>query len=119
MPQRPQDTLQQLCAIFPSFKNDWEQDNAPPEDGLIDGVYYEWTHHAVLRQFLQFFARHRDSFTDAQLRELGNWINHAVSQEDEIENAVATCFLEHMQQVRVNRVLAPYLSRKAKDKARA
>ena len=48
----------------------------------------------------------------------GNWINNAATKDDAIENAVATCFLEPMRQVRINRILAPYLSRMAKDKAR-
>jgi hypothetical protein len=38
-------------------------------------------------------------------------------EENEIENAVATCFLEHMHQVRIDRVLAPYLSRARKEKS--
>lgn len=119
MRQRPQETLLQLCELFPTFRDEWAEENAPPEDGLFDGVYYEWTHHAVLSAFLGFFAQHHDAFTEVQLRRLGDWINNAVTNDDEIENAVATCFLEHMRQVRINRILAPYLSRQAKQKARA
>jgi hypothetical protein len=119
MRHRPQETLRQLSSLFPDFQKQWAEEEAPPEDGLVDGVYYEWTHHAVLRQFLEFFAQHHNSFTEAQLRGLGDWINSAVTQEGEIENAVATCFLEHMRQVRLDRVLVPYLSRVAKQKARA
>ena len=118
MRRRPQETLRQLCELFPAFNDEWAEENAPPEDGLVDGVYYEWTHHAVLSAFLAYFVRHQDVFTEIQLRRLGDWINNAVTNDDEIENAVATCFLEHMRQVRINRCLAPYLSRMAKDKAR-
>jgi len=118
MRQRPQETLLQLGELFPAFNDEWAEENAPPEDGLVDGVYYEWTHHAVLSVFLEYFVRHQDVFTEIQLRRLGDWINNAVTNDDEIENAVATCFLEHMRQVRINRILAPYLSRMAKDKAR-
>ena len=119
MPHRPQETLRQLSEVFPDFPKQWEEEGAPAEDGLVDGVYYEWTHHAVLSQFLAFFAQRHNSFTEGQLRRLGDWINKAVRQEDEIENAVGTCFLEHMRQVRIDRVLAPYLSPAAKHKARA
>jgi hypothetical protein len=118
MRQRPQETLRQLCEIFPAFHDEWAEEDAPPEDGLVDGVYYEWTHHAVLGAFLGYFARNHDAFTELQLRRLGDWINNAVTNYDEIENAVATCFLEHMRQVRIDRVLAPHLSRIAKGKAR-
>ena len=119
MRNRPQETLRQLCDLFPDFQKQWEEEEAPQEDGLVDGVYYEWTHHAVLRQFLESFAEHHNSFTEAQLRGLGDWFNNAVIQEDEIENAVVTCFLEHIRQVRIDRALAPYLSPTAKQKARA
>ncbi len=48
MRQRPQETLRQLSEIFPGFSEWWKDEDAPPEDGLVGGVYYEWTHHAVM-----------------------------------------------------------------------
>lgn len=117
--QRPQDTLHQLGEMFPPFKDEWVKEGAPAEDGLVDGVYYQWTHHALLRAFLHYFASNRDAFSERELRRLGDWINHAVLTNDDLENAVSTCFLEHSRQVRINRVLAPYLSRRAKDKQHA
>lgn len=117
MVQSPQDTLRQLCAIFPTFEASWAQEEAPQEDGLVEGVYYEWTQHAVLRSFLAYFATNRESFTPTQLRAFGKWVNQAVSVDGDLENAVSTCFLEHVRQVGINRVLAPYLSPKAKDKS--
>jgi hypothetical protein len=119
MRQRPQETLRQLSDLLPGFKEWWKAENSPAEDGLVDGVYYVWTHHAVMRQFLGFFAQHHSSFTDAQLRGVGEWINRAVAERDDVENALATCFLEHMRQVRIDHVLVPYLSRTAKERARA
>jgi hypothetical protein len=117
--QHPKDTLRQLCTIFPLFKHDWDEEGVPPDDGLVDGVYYEWTHHHIMRVFLVYFSVHRDSFNEQQLRQFGNWVNSAVSSDDDLENAVSTCFLEHIRQVRINRVLAPYLSRRAKAKQQA
>ncbi len=114
--QRPQETLQQLCGIFPSFSTWWDQgeDAPPPEDRLVDGVYYEWTHHAVLRQFLLHFSMNHESFTQQQLRQFGAWVDNAIAAKGDPENAVCTCFLEHARQVKINRVLAPYLSPNAK-----
>ena len=60
--------------------------------------------------------RQRPQETLLQLGELFPAFNDEWAEE--IENAVATCFLEHMRQARINRVLAPYLSRMAQDKAR-
>ncbi len=79
-------------------------------------MYYEWTHHAILRNFLEYFAMNHESFTANQLRAFGEWINGAFSVDHDLENAVSTCFLEHARQVRIDRVLRPYLSSKAKDK---
>ena len=117
MVQRPQETLRQLCAIFPAFEASWADEEAPPEDGLVEGVYYEWSHHAVLHNFLEYFAMNHESFTANQLRALSEWVNRAVSVDDDMENAVTTCFLEHARQVGIDRVLRPFLSSKAKEKS--
>jgi hypothetical protein len=117
MRQQPQETLRQLSDLFPGFDDWWKDENTLAADGSVDDVHYEWTHHDVMRQFLGFFGQHHNSFTEAELRGLGEWVNRAVVEEDAVENAVATCFLEHMRQVGINRVLAPYLSRTAKQKS--
>jgi len=119
MSQKPQETLRQLSEIFPSFGEQWKDDQVPLGDTLADGVYYEWTHHNVMREFLEYFASNHESFTAKQLRRIGAWINDADSVQGDLENAVATCFLEHARQVKINRVLGPYLSLEAKRKLRA
>ena len=65
------------------------------------------------------FSKNHSSFTERQLRRFGDWISEAVSVDSDLENAVSTCFLEHMRQVKINRVLAPYLSPVAKVKSHA
>ena len=113
--QRPQDTLRQLCEIFPPFKDAWDKEGAPPENGLVDGVYYKWTHRHVVQAFLGYFSAHHSSFSERQLQQFGSWLNRAISVANDLENAVSTCFLEHTRQVRIDRLLAPYLSRRAKN----
>jgi hypothetical protein len=40
MQQRPQETLRQLCEIFPDFEEWWKiVESPPPGDGLVDGVF--------------------------------------------------------------------------------
>ena len=112
--QPPQETLRELCDIFPRFADEWTPEDAPEKDGLVDGVYYKWTHHGVLMSFLQYFSSNQNSFDERQIRALGLWINNAVSLDGDLENAVSTCFLEHARQVRVDRLLRPHLSRRAK-----
>jgi len=119
MRQRPQETLDQLVERFPDFDAWWKDENAPPEDGLVNGVYYQWSHHSILQQFLQFFGSSSETFTKDQLQWFGRWVNAAVSVDDELENAVATCFLEHAHQLNVEHLLAPYLSARAKERLHA
>jgi hypothetical protein len=116
---QPRETLDQLCEMFPSFADWWAEEKAPPEDGLVDGLYYEWSHHRVAATFLCYFSTNHPQFTRKQLKQFGDWVNMALMTEGDLENAVATCFLEHLHQVGMHRVLAPYLSRKAKSKTHA
>jgi hypothetical protein len=117
MQHLPRDTLRQLWELFPDFEDWWKEEET--EDVLVDGVHCELTHHRVMMEFLGFFAKHHKSFTEKQLRSFGDWVNRVVSRNDDLENAVSTCFLEHSHQVRIDRILAPYLSRQAKGKSHA
>lgn len=112
--QQPQTTVEQLCEIFPTFREWWHDEQRPSEDGLVDGIFHEWSHHEVLREFLEYFSGNHKTFNRKQLSQFGVWIDNAISTPTALENAVSTCFLEHTRQVKINRVLAPYLSRKAK-----
>jgi hypothetical protein len=80
--------------------------------------FYQWTHHRVMQEFLMV-CEEGFVFTERQLRRFGDWISKAVAVDGDIENAVSTCFIEHTRQVKINRVLAPYLSPVAKAKSRA
>ena len=79
----------------------------------------ELTLHRVMSLFAQYFSANGSRFSEKQLRRLGEWLSSAVSVPGELENAVSTCFLEHTRQLKVNRLLAPYLSKLAKDKSHA
>jgi hypothetical protein len=94
---RPQETLRDLCEMFPSFEEWWKDEQAPPEDGLVDGVYYKWTHHRVMFEFLEYFGQEPRVLYRETAQTV--WLNAAVSSDSELENAISTCFLEHMHQV--------------------
>lgn len=65
---KPQNTLDQLCEIFPSFADWWAKAETPFEDGLIEGVYYERTHHRVMADFLSYFSMNHAQFNRKQLK---------------------------------------------------
>lgn len=104
----PNDTIQFLVSLDPAFETELEDEDL----GSIN-------HHAVMTLFAQYFAANVGGFRVDQLRRLGEWISAAVADGSNIENAVSTCFLEHAHQLKVNRILRPYLSKEAKGKLHA
>ena len=98
-----------LTEIFPGFSAEYEDGEIQPETTL----------HFVMRDFTTYFSGNRDTFSESQLKKLAHFINDAVAVDDNLENAVSTCFLEHLHQVRSYKMLAPFLSRQAKDKTHA
>ena len=108
----PEEVLRYLCAVFPSFQEWWKDGGPEPLDT-------ELGFHRIMAEFIQFFGTHHNSFSEKQLQRFGNWVNDAVLIDGPLENAISTCFLEHMHQVKINQALAPYLSRAAKDKSHA
>ncbi len=102
-------TLQFLVSVDPAFQAAWELDEPEPE----------FTHHAVVQAYAVHLGRNHRSYSPKQLRKLGDWLSEAVANGGEIENAVATCLLEHLRQLKLNRLLNPYLSKAAKERTHA
>ncbi|MCL2310528.1 MAG: hypothetical protein FWC42_09745 [Proteobacteria bacterium] len=103
-----EDATRFLVAIDSAFKAELEREETE-----------ELTLHCVMSLFAQYFGKNGGRFSEKQLRQLGEWLNFAVSAPGELENAVSTCFLEHTRQLKVNQLLAPYLSKLAKEKSHA
>ena len=79
----------------------------------------ELTAHRIMMLFAQYFGANHGSFTKKQLARLGEWLSSSVATGGTLENAVSTCFLEHSHQLKVNRIIAPFLSHDAKAKTPA
>lgn len=116
MTQTPQETLKQLQEIFPPFQAWWEksEESPPPVTGVIAGIGYTWTHHAVLRALLGFVTARYAEFSPLQLREFAAWVDRALESGGDLENALVTCFLEQLRRGKFRRVLVPHLSAKAR-----
>ncbi len=71
-----------------------------------------------MQAFLQFWGVASASGTEQQISELAQIINDAVEQGGELANAVDTCFLEHLSQVRSLKSIKKHLSPAAKSMAR-
>ena len=103
----PNELRKSLLETFPKFQDEWEEDENSQS-----------LHH-VMGHFADFFGKHSHSMSDKQLIALGLFINKVVIHSDGIENAVSTCFLEHLHQLDPEHVMRPYLSKEAKKKGHA
>ncbi len=108
-PQTAQDLWALLTGIFPGFVEDCSKAEVESDATL----------HFVMRDFTPYFSGNQSSFSERQIKALALFINEAVAVDDKLENAVGTCFLEHLRQVSGYKVLAPFLSREARDKTHA
>ena len=103
-----------LVSIFPSFR-EYVLDDALDSDTTAHAL----APHRVMFLFAEFSASGCFAPSEQQLIKFCSWINDVVQTNDELENAVATCFLEHTKQLGVSKLLAPHLSKLAKQKSRA
>jgi hypothetical protein len=75
--------------------------------------------HSVLIEFSTFFGSPGCTMSERQLRSFGDLVSTAIEAGGQLENAFATCFLEHAEQIGVWKVLRPFLSRTDIAKAKA
>jgi hypothetical protein len=104
VPASPAELADALAAIFPSF----QLEELKPEEFVYEPPI---TFHYVMSEFASFFGKGASSFSGRQLQELAELIVRANSHGGDLENAIGTCFLEHARQLKVNRQLAPWLSK--------
>ncbi len=99
-----------LTAIFPEFLDIW---NADTEEDYFPSNSL----HAVYQSLLPFLGSAQP--TPKQWKRLADHLSREVAAGGNRENAVDTCVLEHLHQVKLNRVLRPLLSPVAKSMVRA
>ena len=108
LPQSPEELLERLFAIFPEYRAARRplHDNVP-------------TFYSVLIEFSTFFGGPGCSMAERRLRAFGELVSAAMKAGGRLENAFATCLLEHAEQIGVWKVLRPFLSRTAIEKSKA
>ena len=107
-PTEPVQLLDRLRQIFPRFR-------LPVAEYGRDAPSL----HGIMVEFLAWFGINAGSLDEASLQQLAAFLDESVAIDDALENAVATCFLEHLRQVGGHQVLSLYLSKRAKAKSRA
>jgi hypothetical protein len=109
LPQSPDELLAQLFAIFPQYREAYA---GPIHDDVP-------TFHSVLLGFTPFFGASLGSFSASQLEAFGALVSAGVEAGGGLENAFGTCLLEHLRQIKAWRGFRPYLSKQAREKAKA
>jgi hypothetical protein len=100
--------LERLIAIFPEYRAARRplHDDAP-------------SFHSVLIEFSTFLGGPACSMSQRHLRSFGELVSAAMEAGGQLENAFATCLLEHAEQIGVWKALRPFLSRTAIEKRKA
>jgi len=111
-PTSPESLRDCLAEVVPTFLRDWTDDDPRDDDDPV-------TFHRVMREFTYFFGKAASSLSAVHLPRLGALVNASVEVADDLENAVATCFLEHLHQVHALKALWPYLSPRARAECHA
>jgi hypothetical protein len=107
----PFDVHARLVAIFPEFEIYWNQ----PDNYFIDqdGAYTLW---GIFAQFSYFVRERYASLQTSALNKLGNFIEYCMKAPDsDLDNAVATCFLESISGEEFTSTLATHLGNKARE----
>jgi hypothetical protein len=104
----PRQLVDQLILIFPEFVKEWDK-------GESFGGVDDYNYHSVFLEFAQVSHRILSGATTNQIKEFCKIINRMVEMGGNLENAVSTCFLEHASQVGVSKIIAPFLSKEAKQ----
>jgi hypothetical protein len=108
LPRSPEQLLEELFRIFPEYRAEL---SGPIHDGLA--------FHSVLMAFTPFFGKASGTFSEDQLKAFGSLVSAGVESGGPLENAFGTCLLEHLGQIRAWRAFRPYLSKVAREKAKA
>jgi hypothetical protein len=103
-----------LVELFPGFGDDGASEELEMREREGTPAL-----HFVMMEFTSYFGGNTEAFSEQQLKAFGSLVNEAVLVDDDLENAISTCFLEHLHQVRSYKVLAPHLSVRAKGKTHA
>ena len=108
----PDEMLAALTQMFPDFDHYWRTEGCfLEESGWSDTPY-----HSLCGDFSSYIREHILSFDDAKMHQLCDYIEQFVIEdgdEEEIDNAVCTCFLENIGGNPIENQLRPYLKPKS------
>jgi hypothetical protein len=106
----PQSLLDRLVALFPDFRGYWDDpgNNFRDDDGTF-------TLHGVFANFTWFFKERHNLLPIERVTALGIFVSNCMASDDiDLDNAAATCFVENVAGEECDRELARHLSGEAR-----
>ena len=106
----PQALLDRLVALFPDFRAHWDDPGNcfREEDG-------SFTLYGVFAEFSGFFRERYQSLPAERVAALGAFVSECMASDDaELDNAAATCFVESIAGEECDRDVARHLSGEAR-----
>ena len=103
------DLLKFYFELFPDFENIWNS-----EDNLFR-ENENFTAHGVCVEFSHFFQENHADFSKDQLKILFEEIEKISIKDDEIKNAIYTCFLEIVATTESSKFAKSFMGTIAKD----
>jgi hypothetical protein len=105
-----QELLDRLVAIFPDFQPCWDNPGNCFRDD--DGSF---TLHGVFAEFTTFFREQHVVLSRDRIAALGEFVSECMASDDaDLDNAAATCFVENIAGEPCDRELSPHLSGEAR-----
>lgn len=101
--------LKFLISVFPSFEDAWNSE---------DNLFREkdnFTSHGVCAEFSHFFQSNYKDFSNEQLKVLFDEIEEISVNDDELTNAIHTCFLENIAQTESLDFSKSFIGKKAEN----
>lgn len=108
----PEELKQQLVMLFPSFADEYNDDEIELEYDPPS------TLHRVWMDFSPMAYEYLSLASKKVLVSFVSLINAEVAAGGDRENAVSTCFLEHASQISVKKIIKPLLSAEARRELR-
>jgi hypothetical protein len=99
--------LDRLVALFPDFRAYWDDPGNCFRDD--EGLF---TLHGVFAEFTEFFRERHAALPADRIAALGAFVSECMAPADDgpLDNAAATCFVEHTAGEPCDRELSPHLT---------
>ncbi|PUA30758.1 MAG: hypothetical protein B0W54_09955 [Cellvibrio sp. 79] len=108
----PEELTQELIELFPSSKSEFQ------DEEMDIGYKPPVTYHRVWMSFSPVAFECLSGASEKSLLKFASILNREVSEGRSRENAASTCFLEHSSQIRVSKIIKPFLSKLAESELR-